>query len=87
MHLEELTEAMRPGAVAAIEKSLTFQEMMMAFRLAVCREARQRTDSNNRAAILLHMAPAHFNALYSMRALKRTSFKKGSRTKKVKEPA
>jgi hypothetical protein len=79
MKLDDVAEAMKPGVAAAIEKGLNYQEMMMALRLAACREALRRTGNNYRAARLLQMSVGYFHELMNGRRLKDTAFNKGGK--------
>jgi len=79
MVLNDVVEAMTPGAIAAIDKGLNYQEMMMAFRLAACKEASKRCANHNQAARLLGMHESYLRALVTGRAVKRTTYRKGGK--------
>jgi transcriptional regulator with GAF, ATPase, and Fis domain len=83
LNLNEVSEAMKEGAKAAISKDLTYQEATRAFQLTLVNEALAQNDGVQfRAAMRLRIAPSWIAALVSGKAAKRTSFGRGRKKEK-----
>lgn len=86
MNLNEVSDAMKEGAKAAISKNLTYQEATRAFQLTLVNEALAQNEGVQfRAAMQLRMGPSWIAALVSGKAAKRTSFGRGRRKEKPED--
>ncbi len=80
MQLVEVTDAMRPGALAAIAKGLSFQEATRVFQLTLVNEAMKGSQGNRRlASNALSMSYQWLVGLLNGTAGKKTSFRRGRR--------